>query len=172
MRARLYVRPLTSAEEEAVQRGLHSADAFTLRRCQILRASAQGLHAAQIAAQLGCGDQTVRNALQAFNSRGLAALTRISSARPAQARAFDDAALAKLTALLEHSPRDFGQPQSLWTLPLVAQVCVAEGITAQAVSRETVRQALLRLGQSWQRAKQWVTSPDPRYQRKKAGATG
>ena len=47
----------------------------------------------------------------------------------------------------------------------------AEGITAERVSDETIRQAILRLGVRWKRAKQWITSPDPEYARKKVRAT-
>ena len=38
-----FVRTLTPAERHSLQQGLRSADAFTLRRCQILLASADGL---------------------------------------------------------------------------------------------------------------------------------
>ena len=37
------------------------------------------------------------------------------------------------------------------------------------MSDETIRQAILRLGVRWKRAKQWITSPDPEYARKKLG---
>jgi hypothetical protein len=40
------------------------------------------------------------------------------------------------------------------------------------VSREAVRTALQRLGVSWKRAKQWITSPDPEYVQKKTLETG
>jgi hypothetical protein len=56
-------------------------------------------------------------------------------------------------------------------LELVAEVSVAEGIIAERVSGETIRQAVLRLGVRWRRAKQWITSPDPAYARKKGPAT-
>ena len=39
------------------------------------------------------------------------------------------------------------------------------------VSGETIRQALIRLGVGWKRAKTWITSPDPSYLRKKGRAT-
>jgi hypothetical protein len=39
------------------------------------------------------------------------------------------------------------------------------------VSGETIRATLARLGVRWRRAKQWITSPDPGYARKKDGAT-
>jgi DDE superfamily endonuclease len=40
-------------------------------------------------------------------------------------------------------------------------------LTIHQVSIETIRLALGRLGVGWQRAKHWITSPDPNYARKK-----
>lgn len=168
MKAPLFVRPLTDAERDTLTKGLRTADAFTLRRCQIVLASGRGEHASGIARSLGCSEQGVRNAIAAFNRAGLAALTRRSS-RPATIRpAFDAAATERLRALLHRSPRDFGRDTSLWTLPLVAEVAAAEGLTAGPVSGETVRATLARLGVRWQRAKRWLVSPDPAYAQKKA----
>src|SRR5215813_5596123 len=81
------------------------------------------------------------------------------------------AAAQQLQALLHQSPRTFGHPTSLWTLELAAEVSFAQGLTPQRVSREAIRTALRRLGVSWQRAKRWITSPDPAYARKKKLAT-
>ena len=67
----MYVRPVTDAERAQLAIGLRSSDAFVLRRSQILLASARGETAPQIARQLGCDDQTIRNAITAFNTRGL-----------------------------------------------------------------------------------------------------
>jgi hypothetical protein len=50
---------------------------------------------------------------------------------------------------------------------LAAEVCVEQGLTVNQVSLETIRQALKKLGVGWQRAKHWITSPDPEYVRKK-----
>jgi hypothetical protein len=36
------------------------------------------------------------------------------------------------------------------------------------VSDETIRATLARMGVRWRRAKEWITSPDPEYARKKA----
>ena len=60
---------------------LRSAAAFTVRRCQILLASARGERTPQIARALSCDDQTVRNVIHAFHRRGLGALAR-GSCRP------------------------------------------------------------------------------------------
>ena len=171
MKAPLFVCPLADAERATLTSGFRSADAFTLRRCQIILASSRGERASGIARSLGCSEQGVRNAIAAFNRAGLAALTRRSS-RPATSRpAFDAAGAEGLRALLHRSPRDFGHATSLWTLPLVAAVAAAEGLTAGPVSGETVRATLARLGIRWQRAKRWLVSPDPAYARKKSAAT-
>src|SRR5258707_3490106 len=71
MRSPIFVRSLTDAERQALTAGRRSPDAFVLRRCQILLASARGERAPRIAEQLGCDDQTVLNALHAFNNHGL-----------------------------------------------------------------------------------------------------
>ena len=165
------VRPLTDAEHDDLTRGLRSPDAFTLRRCQIVLASARGTTARRIAAHLSCSDQAARDAIRAFNACGHAALTRRSS-RPVRTRpAFDAAGAERLRDLLHRSPRAFGKEISLWTLPLVAEVSQAEGLTAGPVTGETVRVTLARLGIRWQRAKRWIVSPDPAYARKKGSAT-
>ena len=171
MKPPLFVRPLTDPERAALRAGLRSPDAFTLRRCQALLASSEGLRPAQIAERLSCASQSARNAIRAFHAEGLDCL-RQKSHRPTSVRPeLDDAACERLRALLHRSPRDFGKPTSLWTLDLAADVAFAEGIAARLVSDETIRQALLRLGVGWKRAKTWITSPDPAYLRKKGRAT-
>jgi transposase len=171
MKPPVFVRDLTEEERQALMAGLHSPDAFVLRRSQILLASARGEWAPRIAQQLGCSDQTVLNALAAFNATGLAALRRGSPAAHTRHRAFDTAAEAQLKALLHRSPRDCGEETSRWTLALLAEVSCRDGLTPQRVSAETVRATLVRLGIRWKRAKHWLTSPDPAYARKKGVAT-
>jgi transposase len=172
MRALLYVRTLTSVERQQLQAGLRSADAFTVRRCQVLLASDNGSRPSQIARNLSCAVGTVRNAIHAFDREGLTCLQEKSS-RPHSARPFlDEAFTEPLKDLLHHSPRLFGKPTSLWTLGLVAEVCHARGWTPRRLTAEAIRLALKRLGIRWRRAKQWITSPDPAYARKKKRATG
>ncbi len=172
MRPRIFVRPLTEAERQQVQAGLRSADAFTLRRSQIVLASARRESVPQIARELGCGEQTVRNALHAFDTQGSAAL-RPGSARPHTIQAALTADQAeRLRALLHRSPRTFGRPTTWWTLELAAQVSLEQGLVAERVRGETIRATLKRLGVGWKRAKRWLVSPDPAYARKKGRATG
>jgi len=73
------VRPMTDAEYQLLEAGWRSSAPFILRRCQILRASARGQPAPQIAHQSGCDHQTVRNAIHHFYQRGLDCLANGSS---------------------------------------------------------------------------------------------
>lgn len=86
--------------------------------------------------------------------------------------AFDESGAEALRELLHRSPREFGHDSSLWTLEMAAEVAFEEGLTGRRVSGETIRATLARLlGVRWMRAKRWITSPDPLYNRKKEGAT-
>lgn len=172
MRPPIYVRELELTERKTIENGLRTSDAFTMRRCQILLASAAGQCAAEIARNLHCDDQTVRNAIHVFNASGLAALTPKSSRPQTIHAAFDEKAAKQLKPLLHKSPRAYGKQTSLWTLGLVAEVAFDEGLTETLVTGETVRATLKRLGVSWRRAKQWITSPDPAYAAKKTPETG
>ena len=168
----MFVRELSGAERQALEAGLRGRDGFRLRRCQVLLASARGEHAPAIARSVGCSPQTARNAIAAFNERGLASLARGSTRPTTAAPVFDAGGRERLKELLHHSPRTFGRPTSLWTLDLLAEVAHERGLTAGRVSGETVRQAVRRLGVGWKRAKHWITSPDPLYGQKKSGGTG
>ena len=172
MKPPIFVRPLTDEERHHLEGGLRSKHAFTLRRCQILLASAQRHTPAQIATHVGCSVQTVRNALHAFAQRGLACLTEQSSVPHTVQPVLDAAKRECVHSLLHQCPRTFGKPRSTWTLALLAEVCCDVGLSPQPLSAPTIRDAILRLGANWKRAKHWITSPDPAYVRKKTGATG
>jgi len=165
------VRRPTDEEQRALEAGLRSADAGVLRRSQIILASARGAWVPQIARQVGCGEQSVRNIIHGFNARGLDVLRPGSRRAKTIHVAFDPGRAEQLRILLHRSPRTFGKPSSLWTLNLAAEVSFEQGLTAARVSHETIRMTLKRLGVRWKRAKQWITSPDPEYARKKVPAT-
>ncbi len=172
MKAPIFVRPLTDAERQAVEAGLRSSEAFVLRRCQIILASSRGERAPLIAHNLHLASQTVRNTIRAFNERGLEALEAGSSVAKTIHRAFDESSAEGLRILLHQSPRNFGKETSVWTLQLAADVSFEQGLTQEQVSDETIRTTLKRLGVKWKRAKQWITSLDPEYLRKRGHATG
>jgi hypothetical protein len=69
MKPPIFVRELSTEERKALEDGLRSSNAFVLRRCQTLLASARGEIAPWVAENLGCGSQTVRNTIHEFNER-------------------------------------------------------------------------------------------------------
>lgn len=172
MKPPIFVRTLSKEEHKALERSLRSSDAFVLRRCQILLASAHGERPPRIAKKLRCGSQTVRNAIHDFNERGLDSLNAGSS-RPRELHtAFDEEGAEALKETLHQDPRNFGKARPFWTLEMAAEVSFEQGITDRRVTGETIRATLGRLGMRWERAKHWIESPDPEYARKKGHVTG
>lgn len=150
-----------------MQAGLRSKDPFIIRRSQIVLASARGDKALEIANTLGCDDQTVRNVIKGFNHIGIAVLKEASRRPYTTQAAFSTESVEQLKEILHQSPRNFGKETSLWTLDLAAEVSDETGLVAERVSGETIRATLKRFGMKWTRAKHWITSPDPDYERKK-----
>ena len=122
--------------------GLRSPDAFTLRRRQILLASADGAGPPPRSppASVSCLANRPQR-LPRLPRRRASTASALRSHRPASARSeFDAIACERLLALLHRSPREFGKPTSIWSLELAAHVAFARGITARRVSGESVRQ--------------------------------
>lgn len=163
----IFVRPLESFERLAIEEGLRSNEAFTLRRCQILLASAEHQTPAQIAPHVRCTSQTVRNVIRDFTLCGLDCLHRHDTTPLTVEPVLTTEKREQLQAILHQSPRTFGKTQSLWTLKLLAEVCHDQGLSATELSAPTILDAIVRLGSHWKRAKHWVTSPDPQYALKK-----
>jgi transposase len=149
----ILVRGLSRAERAQLEAGLRAPGAFTVRRAQIVLLSAAGRRPSEIAPGLCCAVPTVRNGIRAFNAGGLAALSAGSSRPRSAAPVLDGAKRERLRALPHQSPRAFGQPRGTRTLAPLAQVAHAQGLSATVPSAETIRQALLRLGVGWRRAK-------------------
>src|SRR3954447_10417697 len=126
-KARTFVRPLTGEDRQALEKGRKSPDAFTVRRSQILLASADRVAPAEIGRIVGATAQAVRNAIRAFETDGLGCLAAKSHARKNPGRVWDRSRDDDLKDLLHRRPREFGKPTSLWTLALAAEVCHEKG---------------------------------------------
>jgi len=172
MKSPLFVQELRRPEREALEAGLRSQDAFTVRRCQILLASNEGQKPSVIAKNLRCARQTVRNVIHDFEQRGLACLQHGSNVPISVEPVLTAEKREQLRAILHQSPRNFGKPSSLWTLKLLAEVCHEQGLSETQLSAPTILDAMVRLEISWKRAKHWVVSPDPAYVLKKTNETG
>lgn len=172
MKPPLFVRALTDTERQALHAGLRSREGFTLRRAQILLASADGQRASAIAVRVGCAIGTVHNAIHAFEEEGIDCLGEKRRGPKDAQPILNEAKADPLRGILHQSPRHFGKARSTWTLDLLAEVAFEQGLTPWRLSHEAVRQAVRRLGSGWKRAKKWITSPDPAYARKKKRGTG
>jgi transposase len=170
MKPPIFIRPLTEDESMQLEADRRIADAFRVRRAQIILASARRLSPKPIAQLVGCSVQTVRNIIHAFNTQGVEGLRKQSNRPKTVEPTLDAANCERLQHILHQSPRTYGKPTGVWTLALAAEVCYAQGVTERLMSDETIRRALKRLETNWKRAKHWITSPDPQYARKKSGA--
>lgn len=169
----IYARQLTQTERQAVQQGLKSTSALTVRRCQMILMSAdEHRRVADIGERVGRTGQTVRETLRAFNQDGISCINPRAKGRPDDQRAFDDTAREKLRDMIHRSPREFGQDTSLWTLKLIAHVSYEQGLTATLVHFDTVSETLAQMGLGWKRAKKHIQSPDEQYDVKKNDAIG
>jgi len=167
MKPPLFVRELAASERQALHAGLRSREAFTLRRAQILLASADGQRPSRIAARIGCAVGTVRNTPHAFAAEGAGCLGE-KKRGPKDVPPILDAAKAEpLKGILHQSPRRFGKARSTWTLDLLADVTFEQGLTPRRLSHEAIRQAVKRLGHGWKRAKTWITPARTRRTREK-----
>ncbi|MCB0104600.1 MAG: helix-turn-helix domain-containing protein [Caldilineaceae bacterium] len=167
MKAPLYIREVTETERSALESGLRSADGFKVRRSQIILASARQEKASKIAAMVGCTAQTVRNVIHDFEERGVACLEAGSNQPHNVEPILTASKRERLQEIMHQSPRLYGKAQSTWTLKLLAEVCQEQGLSETVLSAPTLLDAVVRLGSSWKRAKQWIVSPDPLYTLKK-----
>jgi transposase len=143
-----------------------AADMATYRRVVGLLAVADGAPTAHVAEWLGVTRQSLYNwadrYLQAGRPRALR--TQAHSGRPSL---WDEDCINVLRASLHQSPEDFGYPAVNWTVGLLRhQVGRCLG---RAVSDDTVRRQLHRLGYVWKRPR-YVLKPDPEREKKASSA--
>ena len=137
----------------------------------MLLSSAAGKTANQIAAELHCSGQGVREVIHAFEREGVGCLREKSHARQEPQSAFDEAGRERLRELIRQSPRQFGHETSVWTLALLGETCEREGIASRSVSADNVGSVLREMGIDWRRAKHRIRSPDGDYAHRKKDET-
>ncbi len=111
----LFVRRLTGCEQKELTRLIHSnGDARVVRRAQMIRLSAEGKKALEIAALWDVTGETVRRTIQQFNDEGLAGLPdKPRKGRPPKKT---QRYVELLKEAVQKNPRDLGYPFSAWTL--------------------------------------------------------
>jgi transposase len=159
-------RSLTDEERRELERWQRSEHRVKFIRARVILLAESTPNAAVVARAIGVHVQTVRDLVRTFRANGLAGLKpRVRTGLP---RRFGDSAVEVLIDILHERPEKYGLDDARWTLEAVAKV-LAKQLGVQSVSIETVRRLLRRKRYSWQRAKEWIESPDPEYDRKKGG---
>jgi transposase len=165
--------PKDPAEERAVRKLAASrhAPGDWIQRARMITHSWQGLRTSQIAAELHCHPQTVRERIKRFNAEGLDGL----GDRPGAGRRprLTEHQRSQLIALVKQPPpgRLRRQPDGAlhanqpdkpphWTLDALTQAAQALGIRVQ---RSQVRRILLAEGVRWRRSRSWAQSSDPEF---------
>ncbi len=167
---RTVIRDPTSEEREALRGWERSGKIAWYQRARaVLLAADAWMDATAIARTLGLHPNTTRRWLHTFDREGLAALA--PQQKGGSPRRFGEELAEALIALLHEPPARHGAPDERWTLREAAAALVREG-WATEISIESICRLLREHRHSWQRAKESVTSPDPRYAFKKDGATG
>lgn len=131
---------------------------YIRRKATALWNLAQGRSQREVAAFLGASRASIVEWKQRFEAEGVAGFSlRPGRGRPQRARADE------IEAVLRQSPRNFGIPQTRWTLDSLAQVVPSlRGFTPSGVWR-----VLQRSGLSYKRGQPLIHSPDPAYLQKR-----
>jgi hypothetical protein len=150
MKLPLLIQPLTEDERMPLEADRRIADAFRVRRAQIILASARRLSPQPMAQLVGCAVQTARHVIHALPTKDVEGLRKPSNRLKTVEPTLDAANGERLQHILPQSPRTYGKPTGVWTLALAAEVCDAQGVTEHLRSDATIRRALTRLETNWQ----------------------
>ena len=165
------------AEEEAMMRQLvrsRMAPKVVVQRAQMIVGSWEGQRTTEIATELGCHPQTVRESLQRFNELGMDGLRdRQRSGRPRRISEVDRSTVIALVGkpplgrLIRATDGELRaedeEAQAHWTLDALTEQACQQGI---AIKRSQVRRILLAEGVRWRSVRSWATSSDPEFEKK------
>jgi transposase len=178
----LAARPPLDATEACQVRKLarsRHAPADWIIHAQMVARSWDGLRTQQIAEELGCHPQTVRDRLHAFNERGLDGL----GMKPGSGRKprLSEAERSTILALVKQPPPgkatyertgelEAPEPEgeAEWTLDTLTAAARARGIV---VARSQVRRIFCQERVRWRRTRLWATSKDPDFAPKGRGSS-
>jgi transposase len=165
--------PQDTAEEHKVRKLANSrhAPADWIMRARMIARSWDGLRTTQIAEELGCHPQTVRERFHRFNEEGFDGL----GDRPGAGRKprITEQERSEIIALVSKEPPGRLVTQSdgvmraedeteaaYWTLDALAEAARQIGIR---VGRSQLRRILLREGVRWRNTRPWAHSSDPEF---------
>jgi transposase len=157
---------LSAAERKTLKKRVRGAK--TPRRdwvrAQVVLLAARGWCSARIAAELRCGEDTVRKWRGRFAAEGLDGLEdRPRSGRPRRISEADRAAVVALACQL---PAETGVPLSRWTGPELRREAEERGLVSTAVSESSLLRILAENPVKPWRYQSWITPRDPAFEAK------
>ena len=161
--ASVYVRSLKQDEIQVLKKATKSNIAFTRDRAKILLLSSDGFFAGQIADKMGCEARKVRNAIKAFNMKGMNALQR-GKAKGAKPK-FTKEQRAKMLMIASTEPQKFNLHFTSWSLPKLKRYFIENEIV-DSISIESIRQLLKSEGVKLKKSKRRQYSNDPDFAKK------
>ena len=143
-------RPLSEQEDRdllRIVRGEGSQNTIRVRRAVMVRASADGARAGEIARVLAADPDTVRDVIHAFNDNGFAALDpHWGPGRPRRITTDDEDYLVRVATT---RPTTVGRPFTHWSLRKLSDYLGDNPVRIVAVHRERLRQLLHKHGISF-----------------------
>ena len=165
--------PLDAQEQRQVRKlaGSRHAPGDWIRRAQMIVRSWDGLRTTEIARELQCHPQTVRERLVRFHTEGVDGLgDRRGPGRKPRLTEAERSVIIGLVATPPPgrliTPADGAlvaadpEREAHWTLDALTAAAQERGIQVQ---RSQVRRILLREGARWRRPRAWATSTDPEF---------
>ncbi|HEY7066679.1 MAG TPA: helix-turn-helix domain-containing protein [Chloroflexota bacterium] len=166
-------RPQDAEEERQVRKlaGSRHAPGDWIRRARMIARSWDGLRTTEIARELQCHPQTVRERLVRFKAEGLDGLgDRPGPGRKPRLTEAERSTIVGLVATQPPgrllTPADGSlvaadlEREAHWTLDALVAAARERGIE---VHRSQVRRILLREGMRWRQPRAWATSADPEF---------
>lgn len=146
----IFARPLESAEREALEQMMAGDNATLQQRALIiLLSSEEHYRVPEIALMVGLHVDNVRKWITRFNEQGLKGLQPVHR-RPGPRTKFGPEVRKEIIAIAKTSPRELGQRRSAWTLDALRDYVLAHHVVDD-ISRESLRQILIRHQVDWQR---------------------
>jgi len=166
-------KPQDAREERRVRRLARSrlGPRDSILRARMVALSWDGRRVPDIAAELGCHPQTVRDRLACFDAAGLDGLRdRPRAGRPRRISEAERSRLIRLVAsappgrLMRHGAAGLDATDetlpACWTLDTLTEAAIQAGI---AVARSQLRRILLAEQVRWRQPRAWATSVDPEF---------
>jgi transposase len=148
----IFARPLGPEEREALEQMMASDNvALQQRALIILLSSEEQYRVPEIAPMVGLHVDKVRKWITRFNEQGLKGLQPVYR-RPGPRTKFGPEVRKEIIAIAKTSPRDLGQRRSAWTLDALRDYVLTHRVVDD-ISRESLRQILLRHNVDWQRVR-------------------